>query len=312
MAVALNSAGKSKANSLISSGNVDKASAWSFSADDGNKILGDPPDWSAYSKWFLGVDASADKKTKEHYKYPFGKNGKVYRSALTAIRQRAGQQGADDIFSAAGILIDKIDANNKKSDQSLIEIRNFDFKIDTNEKNDNQKILIGHAAVFGEYTDMGWFQERILPGAFTEAILNDDVRALFNHDPNYVIGRNKSGTLSLSEDAQGLAIEIIPPDTQFAKDLMVLISRGDISQMSFAFQVLEEKWTNFVENSRQDKRDLIKVSLYDVSPVTYPAYPTTDVALKSFRSWKASQIEPDLSWKTSLKRKRLDLQLKGR
>jgi HK97 family phage prohead protease len=311
MAVTLNPAGKSKANSLINSGNVDKVLAWSFSSEDGNKILGDPPDWSVYSKWFLGLDAGAGKETKEYYKYPFGKNGKVYRSALTAIRQRAGQQGADDIFNAAGTLIDKIDASNKKSDQSLIEIRNFDFTINTEKRNDTQKILTGHAAVFGEYTAMGWFQERILPGAFTDAIIEDDVRALFNHDPNYVLGRNKSGTLSMVEDDQGLAVEIIPPDTQFARDLMVLISRGDISQMSFAFQVLEEKWiTNAI--SEEQKRDIIKVELYDVSPVTYPAYPTTDVAVKSFRSWKESHTEPASSWKTSLMRKRLDLKFKGR
>ncbi len=310
MSVTLNSAGKSKANSLINAGNIDNDSAWSFSAEDGNKILGDPNDWVAYGKWFLGVDSEADKETKDHYKYPFGKNGKLYRSALTAIRQRAGQQGADDVFSAAGILLEKIDASNRKSDQSKIEIRNFDFKINASEKSVTQKILTGHAAVFGEYTSMGWFMERILPGAFTEAILNDDVRALFNHDPNYVLGRNKSGTLSLKEDDRGLAIEIIPPDTQFAMDLLILISRGDISQMSFAFQVLEEKWET--NTSSGEKRDIIKVGLYDVSPVTYPAYPTTDVAVKSFRSWKELHIKPVLNWKTSLMRKRLDLKINGR
>lgn len=105
----LNSKGKSNANSLIDDGNVDKTSSWSFSVEDGNKILGDPPDWNEYGKWFLGIDDSADVETKEHFKYPFGKNGKVYRSGLIAIRQRAGQQNETEIFDAAGVLIDKID-----------------------------------------------------------------------------------------------------------------------------------------------------------------------------------------------------------
>jgi ATP-dependent Clp protease, protease subunit len=109
MAVKLNSKGKNKANSLVSSGNVDKTSSWSFSSDDGNKILGDPPDWSEYAKWFLGTDDQYDSETKEHYKYPFGKNGKVYRAGLVAIRQRASAQNEDDIYDAAGSLIDKID-----------------------------------------------------------------------------------------------------------------------------------------------------------------------------------------------------------
>jgi ATP-dependent Clp endopeptidase proteolytic subunit ClpP len=121
MAVKLNGKGKSHAGSLIDAGKVDKTSSWSFSSEDDNKILGDPPDWAAYSQWHLGIDPEADQETKAAYHYPFGKNGKVYRSGLIAIRQRAAQQGATDIYDAAGVLIDKIDGNKA---MSWYEIKN--------------------------------------------------------------------------------------------------------------------------------------------------------------------------------------------
>lgn len=97
------------AMSLIRQGKVDKSDSWSFSAKDGNALLGDPPDWSAYGSWFLMKDPNANPESKEAYRYPFGKAGEVYRSGLIAIRQRAAQQGEEEIFSAAGRLIEAID-----------------------------------------------------------------------------------------------------------------------------------------------------------------------------------------------------------
>jgi len=105
----LNRKGYEHARSLIKAGKVNKTAPWSISADEENRILGDPPDWDEYGRWFLGVDPDAPRDTKAHYKYPFGKNGVVYRSALVAIRQRAGQQKAGDIFEAAGRLLEMID-----------------------------------------------------------------------------------------------------------------------------------------------------------------------------------------------------------
>jgi len=97
------------AMSLIRQGKVDRTSGWSFSADDGNRILGDPPDWEEYGRWFLLKDPDADPETKEAWKYPYGKGGKVYRSALIAIRQRAAQQNEREIFEAAGRLLALVD-----------------------------------------------------------------------------------------------------------------------------------------------------------------------------------------------------------
>jgi hypothetical protein len=124
--VRLHRAGYENAMRLIRGGKVGLESAWSISAEGENALLGDPPDWGAYSKWFLGVDDSASAETKAHYKYPFGKGGKVYRSALTAVRQRAGQQGARDIFDAAGRLLEALD----KEEKNMGEVEQLRAELD--------------------------------------------------------------------------------------------------------------------------------------------------------------------------------------
>lgn len=152
--------------------------------------------------------------------------------------------------------------------------------------------LVGHAAVFGQLSeDLGGFREQIMPGAFADAITTDDVRALFNHDPNFVLGRNRAKTLELSEDVRGLAIRIAMPETQTIRDLVVEpIKRGDITQMSFQFSVRPggQDWAK--NDQGQNIRTLKKVRLYDISPVTYPAYPQTDIAVRELRSFQASLV----------------------
>lgn len=153
--------------------------------------------------------------------------------------------------------------------------------------------IVGYAAVFNSLSeDLGGFRERIAPGSFARALKEDDVRALMNHNSDFVLGRNKSGTLTLEEDSHGLKIDCVPPDTQWARDLLVSIERGDIDQMSFGFCV---RWypngsrgVNWTVEDGEDIRTLTDVELFDVSPVTYPAYPDTQVAVRSHESWKES------------------------
>ena len=168
----------------------------------------------------------------------------------------------------------------KSKPNSKIEIRSFPIELRTDKVEGESPKLVGHAALFDVLSeDLGGFKEKIRKGAFANSIKVDDIRALFNHDSNYVLGRNTSGSLILAEDDLGLAIEIDPPDTQFAKDLMTLIGRGDISGMSFGFIVNVDEW----DSTDKDNviRTLIDISLWDVSPVTYPVYPTTDIGIKS-------------------------------
>lgn len=143
--------------------------------------------------------------------------------------------------------------------------------------------ISGYAAMFNEETVIGgWFREVIAPGAFTEAVRGDDVRALFNHDSNIVLGRTKSGTLRLTEDTKGLFYDVTPPNTQAANDVRELIMRGDVSGSSFGFTVEEENWDETpVKRGLLPLRTITKASLFDVSPVTFPAYEATSVSARS-------------------------------
>lgn len=175
------------------------------------------------------------------------------------------------------------------------EQRTFDATELRVAKDEKSTRIIGHAAVFNVIGDGGWFREQVAPGAFADSIQTDDVRALFNHDPNHVLGRNRAGTLKLQEDERGLLIEVSPPDTQFARDLLVSIDRGDITQMSFGFEILKDSWVKS-EDNQPDLRTLEKVRLWDVSPVTFPFYRETDVAVRSHELWQQTQKEPEPTW----------------
>jgi HK97 family phage prohead protease len=149
---------------------------------------------------------------------------------------------------------------------------------------DHNPIIEGHAAVFNQPSleifpfSPGW-REVIRPGAFAGAIKSDDVRALINHNDDRLIGRVSNRTLLLEEDEIGLKVRIYPPDTSDARDLLTLIRGKYISQMSFGFRVADDG----EEIDRSNKLRAIKTisHLYDVSPVTQPAYPTTDVGLRT-------------------------------
>jgi hypothetical protein len=115
-AVRVNEKGVSHAKRLIFAGKVDRDSDWSFTADDGNELLGpNGDDWENYSNWFLAIDTSANEKTKERYKFPYGKNGKVYRRGVIAAKQRAAQHGYNSVAQVADELLQLIDKDEEKS-----------------------------------------------------------------------------------------------------------------------------------------------------------------------------------------------------
>lgn len=162
----------------------------------------------------------------------------------------------------------------------IIEMRAAESEADA----DQRTTVSGYAALFNSPSEDMGFIEIIEPGAFTEAIPTSDIRALFNHDPNLILARTASGTLKVEEDSIGLRYEFQIPGTTFGNDFRIMLQRGDVNQSSFAFSVKEQAWeTKKLENGElQYTRRIKKVSsLYDVSPVTYPAYADTTVALRS-------------------------------
>ena len=152
-------------------------------------------------------------------------------------------------------------------------------------------MITGYAAMFNAMSEELWgFREQIAPGAFDD-VMADDVRALFNHDPNFVLGRTTAKTLAISVDQTGLRNEITPPDTQWARDLMTSMKRGDITQQSFAFTVKNDRW-EWNKETDQVTRTILKLErLYDVSIVTYPAYPqTTAQVIQRAKEMRAQHI----------------------
>ena len=190
------------------------------------------------------------------------------------------------------------------------------------EGDDEARKFTGYAAVFyrdgeagTEYELWGGAVERIMPGAFDDALKNDDVRALFNHSPNLVLGRTSAGTLRLTVDDVGLRYEIDADDTNVAHDVASHLKRGDVNGSSFGFNVTNEEWINRGED---DTVRLIRsVQLFDVGPVTFPAYVATDAGMRagedgitearaSHDAWQADQDERA----SRMRKKNMDMRLK--
>ncbi|MCM3411469.1 HK97 family phage prohead protease [Metabacillus litoralis] len=165
----------------------------------------------------------------------------------------------------------------KSKELRTIDITNFQ----TREGADNGPVIIeGYAAIFNSKTLIGeWFEEVISPGAFSRTLSeNGDIRALFNHNWDNVLGRTKNGTLKLEEDTRGLKFEVELPNTSLARDLAESMRRGDINQCSFGFFATEEVWDYSVEPA---VRTVTEVELYEISVVSIPAYEDTEVSLRS-------------------------------
>ena len=175
----------------------------------------------------------------------------------------------------------------KRSLRNKIEVRNSE--------NEDIGVIIGYAAVFDEESeDIGFgFTEVIDKKAFSNTDFSQ-ARALFNHDPNYVLGSVKAGTLRLYVDNLGLKYEIDIPNSSTINDLVVEpIKRGDINQSSFAFTLRHESkepYERWERGKDKDKRTLLDIAeVFDVSPVTYPAYRQTTVSARSYDDFKKQQ-----------------------
>jgi len=161
---------------------------------------------------------------------------------------------------------------------------------DDDDDDDAPGMLVGYAAVFDKLSvDLGWFREKIAPGAFRDCKAQD-VRALVNHDSNLLIGRAKSGTLRMTEDELGLRIEVDLPETQLGRDTAESVRRGDMDGMSFSFVCDEESWD---QKTDPPTRTLVHIrDLFDVGPVAFPAYDDTSVAMRSLAALRREPPPP--------------------
>jgi len=178
----------------------------------------------------------------------------------------------------------------KKSMELQIERRELPLSEFRVQRNEGEPLkFVGYAARFNSLSeDLGGFKEKIAAGAFVNTIQKADIRALFNHNSNYVLGRTKSGTLNLEEDEKGLRIENIAPETTWANDLAASVERGDINQMSFGFRTLKDAWD---DKGKMPIRTLEEVELIDVSIVTFPAYKNTRVQTRELMAKDGIDID---------------------
>lgn len=157
-------------------------------------------------------------------------------------------------------------------------------------RNGDKMTAVGFALRYNKLSqNLGGFVERVAPGAVSKTIQEADIRALFNHSADMVLGRNKAGTLRLHDDPEGLRYEIDLPDTTLGRDLAVLLERGDVSGSSFGFRKIEDEWGETGEGF--PLRTLKVIALRDVSPVTFPAYTDSDSALRSLAEARSLDIE---------------------
>lgn len=171
-------------------------------------------------------------------------------------------------------------------EQRRLTLDNVEVRVDN--AGGGQEIRVkGHAAVWDKPAWIGppkyGFSERFNPGAFRESINGGaDVRYLFNHNPDAVLARTKSGTLKLGEDSSGLTVDARLAPTSTGRDLAILLDRGDVNQMSVGMQVLEDRWDEMpgADGNVYEQRTIVRAKLFDVSAVTYPAYEETDAGLR--------------------------------
>lgn len=173
-----------------------------------------------------------------------------------------------------------------------METRTFEVEaLEIREAMDGQAPTItGYAVVFDSWSEVMVdgrgrpFRERFAPTAFDRALAaGPDIRALWNHNSDFPLGRTRNGTLRVDKDARGVRFELQPPATSWGADAVASIRRGDVSGMSFGFAAKRENGDTWAKPGSDGiaERTVLDAHLVELSPVTFPAYPATDVAVRS-------------------------------
>jgi hypothetical protein len=274
--------------------------AWDGPANEAR--LKTDQDMAFFQRAYAWRDSEGDETVKSSYKFIHhfvdgeGNPGAASTRACSAgIAVLNGGRGGTTIPRAdrQGVY-SHLAAHLKDAEKDVPELKSADeeeemevrsYPVEMRVVNAEKPTIEGRAVVYGKKSELlfGMFREVIEPGFF-EGVLKQDVRALWNHNADLVLGRTKSGTLELIDTERSLDVRIDPPDTQVGRDAVTLIGRGDVSQMSFGFVVKQggDEWKK--ERDGTQTRILKRGGcerLFDVSPVTYPAYPQTSVAVRS-------------------------------
>ena len=172
------------------------------------------------------------------------------------------------------------------------EIRNIEGLTLETREGKTMPVITGVPICFDKRSDdLGGFVEIVKPEAVT--LGQRDVLALAHHDTAQVLGRQSSGTLTLTKDDTGIRMELAPPDTTVGRDIIESVRRGDIKGMSFGFRTRKDRWTFSAQDSKEpDLRELLDIDLREVSIVAFPAYPDTSVAVRSLEQARAQIIPP--------------------
>ena len=181
-------------------------------------------------------------------------------------------------------------------ERRILPVEDVELRVD----GDGNPKITGYAAKFGKWSeDLGGFREKIKKGAF-DGVLGNDVMALKNHDPNFLLGRTTSGTLRLNTNSVGLQFELDVPNTTVGRDTLEEVRRKDITGASFAFTVAQDgdEWKRNTDGTVERTINNID-KLFDISPCVYPAYPDTTVAVRSLdklkKEMRANEAEDETS-----------------
>jgi HK97 family phage prohead protease len=186
---------------------------------------------------------------------------------------------------------------------------------------DGKETLSGYAVKWDQLSKpiRGMFREKVASGAFTNSLKENNIRGLWNHNSDFVLGSTGAGTMRCQEDKSGLAFEIDLGNQSFARDAAITISRGDVVNMSFGFNVKKQSWNE--SDSQNVVRTLEEVDLQEISPCTFPAYPQSSVAIRSMaddftefaesRKIEAKKVQAEIANALTNKKRKLNLNERG-
>lgn len=250
-------------------------------------------DEAYYRKAYAWQDPEGDPRTKAAYRFihhevaPDGTIGPANtRACLTGIAVLNGARGGTKIPDADKLGVWRHLARHledadveapplRRAGKLAPEVRGVPLLApEIRRDGEGPRRLAGVAAVYGQPTQIGRMVEVIMPGAFAKSLQERDIIALWNHNADFPLGRVSRGTLRLDDSADGLAFEIVLPETSYAADLAELVQRGDVAGASIGFVPIR------TELSQAGERRIVEAELIEVSPVTLPAYPQTSVSLR--------------------------------